>query len=178
MKIRNLKIRNCWNTGLLAAFIFMICSGNKKATDHVDFSGTWVINLQKSVFDGAPHFTANRQINVKQISGKIIIERFYFQAEGIDSTVVDKDTLLFNSAAYYTLTVDKRQKTATFSWSGDGQQFIISSKFSNVNSENEEYRNKETWSVSDDKKTLTINKTVQDVDGSGYSIIVVYDRAQ
>src|SRR5258706_5348967 len=114
---------------ILLAVLWSVCIG-AKAQLH-SFSGNWIINEQKSEFEGAPLFIASKALKVIQYSDSITIVRI--TAEDKDYT----ETLFFNGQQDQSSTPSKRIKTASIQWIEDGKGFTEPASYSKENGDPE-----------------------------------------
>jgi hypothetical protein len=143
----------------------------------VDLSGTWKINIDKTV----PKQVANRNsaavfIKLKQSKERIFFERkFSFSPEPIseslsfDGKVSESTHRLPNSTILW-------QKKTHAMWSSDKNILTLVSDYRNENQGIvQEFERKEHYSLSVDKKELKIER-ITILNGKQDTIKVVYDR--
>ncbi len=127
-----------------------------------NFSGTWLLNLEKSEIGNAPIPKSGKSaIKVLSQEPAIIMEKSITDSLGkIHSGI---DTVTFNK----TVTLDAGNgqminRTMKQEWSADKQVMKLLSKFTaDNNGEPVEFDSTETWSLSDSGNTLTImNETI------------------
>ena len=141
-------------TGLLAF---------KSSEKPANFTGTWVLNLERSEIGNAPVPKSGKSmIRILQQQPALIMEKSLTDSTGKVHAAVD--TINFDGKPK-TLNVGNGQqllRTITQQWSADQQTMTLASKFSvDNNGEPVEFNGTETWKVSEDGKVLTIvNETV------------------
>lgn len=160
---------------LIIISAFFICSATTIISKKVNFSGIWILNLQKSEFEKAPVHTALKQMNVDQEESSITIEAFNIKESG--ETISSKATYTFDGKNLEKIMSDKRKMKANIQWTEDLQTIKKSSSYSFINNqEEEEYNAVETWNLSDSGKTLIVNRTVAYKTGFSFSIKAVYNK--
>jgi hypothetical protein len=161
----------------LMPFIFLLYINEKTTIPRTDFSGIWIIDYSKSEFGQAPHFTAAKQIMVKEKDNVIDIERIQDSriSNNPDTTVIEK--LTFDGLVYKNITSTHQQKSSKLIWSDDGQNFKILTKLSLPdNPDKEKYRQLEHWTLTEAGKKMIIDKTVETNTGFKYTVKAVYDK--
>jgi len=129
----------------------------------VNFTGTWVLNIEKSELGNAPiPKTGKSSIKILQLQPALIMEKSLTDSNGKVHAAVD--TINFDGKPK-TLNVGNGQqlkRTISQQWSADQQTMTLASKFSaDNNGEPVEFTGTEIWKVSEDGKVLTIvNETV------------------
>jgi len=146
----------------------------KNFQNRADFSGTWIINIEKSEFGEAPHYTASKEITIKQFSNQIDVQKIGQAHAGGDTTVKEKST--FDGQFTKIITADNGIKSLKAQWSQDSQSLVYFTSCTMPNSEKEYYHQSEKFSLSPNGKSLTEVKQVEINDGSKYQIIAVYDK--
>ncbi len=152
----NLKIRL---RGLSSVFALILLTGfsNSAKSQKVNFSGLWKVDSLKSNFG---RFVVPVTLKIVQTTDTISIGKTYHRGPG--------DTLSF----IYKLSLDGKTMTDTrgtakssqsIKWSG--QALVETSSFRD-DTHNTTYQANETWTLSPDSKTLTIDRVVAN-DGDG-----------
>ena len=157
-----------------ALFLSFVLLSFKYRQHKADFSGTWRINIEKSQFGEAPHYTANKEIIVKQFPDHIEVQKIGEGHTGGDTIVKEKAT--FEGHLTKITTADNGVKSIRAEWTQDNQSLNYYTSCTVANSEAEYYHQSEKFSLSPDGKTLTEMKQVEVNDGSKYQITAVYDK--
>jgi hypothetical protein len=162
-----MKAKQCLVTAaLLFVSVFSIAQSKS------DFTGEWIINETKSDFADQPAALMFKGLKVTQTKDSITVlgQRFDSSLGTMTSTY-----LLDGSTKNFVLN-DGRMMTASISWDEDGEQMTRNSNYMLPDQPDViEYESKEAWSLSDNKKELTLTRTF--IRGtSALRIIAVYDR--
>lgn len=135
----------------------------KSTEKPVNFTGTWVLNIEKSELGNAPiPKTGKSMIKILQQQPALIMEKSMTDSTGKVHAAVD--TINFDGKPK-TLNAgngQRLQRTITQQWSADQQIMTLASKFTaDNNGEPVEFNGTEIWKMSEDGKVLTIvNETV------------------
>lgn len=140
----------------------------------VNLSGNWIINPQKSEFDGVPAYAYHHQMKIRQSNGIMNIE-----SEG-----TDQNGKAYNSGSKISLDgkeikriiQDSIQLITSYTWAADNKTLVKNQSFSIVNNEQPYRTIQEKWSLSADGKELIIEQTVAIKNSDGYSIKAVFDK--
>jgi hypothetical protein len=133
-----------------------------------DFSGNWKLNTEKSQFNNTPGSPAAANLVVQQKADSITYQRNDRPKESlkIDGT----DSLEISDANSKTevtvkLATDKSGliETRTYSYPADQTGEVAAKKT-------------RTWSLSEDKQTLTIQDHIESTTGKTYDMILIYER--
>ena len=137
-----------------------------------DFSGTWKLNENKSNLGEGSRF-ASSQLVVTQKEDKLTVERTATNRNGEEMKFNSDYTL---DGKEYEETVRNRPRKVTANWSDDGKGITISStsKFER-NGEEMVFTSKETWTLSADGKSLTVNIDTSSPRGER-KMQLVYDK--
>lgn len=138
-----------------------------------DFTGTWTINMQKNEFNGAPSYTAPKQLKVAQTTTGIDIAALITANSGADSTMNEK--LTFDGKPFMMKTADQRTRQYTGTLTENDLKIDYSSTYAN-DPVKEEYHTTETWTLTPDGKSIIITKEVKVVSGYAYAIKAIYDK--
>lgn len=158
----------------LASFCFLLIATNVFA-QKTGFSGTWVINEDKSEFAGQPLNVMFRKLKVQQKKDSLIIEGFRFSENSVSNSTVT--SYPFNGDNVTTILANKRKMTAFIHWSDDGKILTRYSSYSFHDKPVEvDYKSKESWSLTDNGKMLTVNRIFTLNNGSNYTIKAVYEK--
>jgi hypothetical protein len=128
----------------------------------VDFSGSWVLDVQKSELGDPVPKTRKSMIKILQQQPGLIMEKSVIDSTGKLHSKID--TITFNGKVTK-LNVGNGliiERLMTQAWSDDKQVMTLASKFTvDNNGEPIEFTGSEIWSLADGGKTLTIvNETV------------------
>ncbi len=149
--------------------IYFLAVFNQKA----DFTGIWLISEQKCEFGGQPAATMFKGIKVVQSKDSLSVFGMRFN----DTAISTKATSYpLNGNTVKTVLSNNRTMTASLNWSADGKTLTRNSSYSPPNDpETEDYKSQEAWSLSDDKKTLTLTRTFSTASGN-VTVKAVYEK--
>lgn len=138
-----------------------------------NFTGKWLLNKSKTDFGQAPEFVLVRSYTVSSTEKAITIERIALDPQMVEHPATD--TLSFDGKEASSTTYSGSKRTASFKWNDDKKSFTILSN--SINKEgNPGAKVTDIWSLSPDNKTLTVERTVVNADGSSYPIKGIYDK--
>jgi hypothetical protein len=150
---------------LLLAFTFKM--------DRVDLSGEWKLNESKSDLGPMQAFAA-RVIKINQKSDSIAISQTSPSPNGQDRTL--SETWSYDGKETETTLFGNSKKKSTAKWSDDGKSLIISYILNlDFGGQAMEIKGTETWTISDDGKTLTIENNSSSSQGD-LSTKAVYNK--
>ena len=135
---------------LLAGF------SNSAKSQNVNFSGHWKVDSLKSNFGG---FVAAVTLKIVQTTDTISIEPTMRTGQGETRSFVNKLPL------GKTMTETRGTTKSIISTEWSGQALVQKSRFQD-DTHNSKYQATETWTLSPDSKTLTIDRVIED-DGDG-----------
>jgi len=156
---------------LLLAPAFLLAFTYKM--DRTDFSGEWKLNETKSDLGPIASF-ATRTIKVDQKDDAISIAQTRPSFNGDNVTITE--VLSYDGKETETALGGNSKKKATVKWSEDGKSLVVNYVLDlDFNGQSFEVKGTETWTLSEDGKTLTIqgNSTSSQGDLSTKS---VYDK--
>src|SRR5258706_4680990 len=160
----NKTIKNCASgITLLTVFCFFtIISVNK-----TDFSGTWIINLDKSENGNAAPVT----MKIIQSTDSLFIERITSD----DQSFIEK--LSFDNKINICTTTSNRKKSGSAHWNEDGNSLTETATLSDVSDPDKiAFHVTERWKISPDQKELTVESIVTATDGREFKINAVFER--
>ena len=173
------ELRRQWrsrtSTILFAAVIVTLCTSATIVTS-VDFSGEWKLNEQKSELGQFGGRGAAKAIKVTSSDAKgIAIERTSTNQNG--EAVVRKETLTFDGKeSESTGGFGNSTRKATAKWSDDGNALTVNYILNlDFNGQAFEVKGTETWTLSSDGKTLTVQTNAASPQGDLASK-AVYDK--
>ncbi len=137
--------------------ILLVCFSNPAISQKVNFSGLWKVDSQMSNFRG---FVAAVKIKIEQTTDTISIQRTMRTGRGDIRTNTDKLPL---DGKTMTNTNGTKKSIISIKWSG--QALVEKSRYQD-DSNNAKYQATETWTLSPDSNTLTIDRLIED-DGNG-----------
>ncbi len=158
----------------IACFLFFIALSslsNASLGQHADFSGQWALNRDKTDFGELSENSAPLEISVKQDKISITIQRLSKNKDGETKNYSEK--LSFDGKVSQIM-IQQISKLAALKWSDDGSMLVETAQYKDP-SANIEYKGTETWELSDNGATLTVNR-VDELEGSRYTKKMVYDR--
>lgn len=151
------------------AFLFAFTS----KTDHSDFSGEWKLNESKSELGQMARF-ATRTIKADQKDDAITIAQTSPSFNGDDVTITQ--TLSYDGKETETALFGNSKRRSNAKWSDDGKTLIINYTLElDFGGQTSEVKGTETWNLSDDGKTLTIQINSSSQRGD-FSSKAVYDK--
>ncbi len=169
---------NCGFKVLLLAFMLMTVNLLAKAAPpKTDFSGAWQLNIAKSDFGKLPQTGAPTLINISQRADAIELDRSFPGTADLPA-VVDKALLTFDGQQLKAVLAPRNdQKTSYLKWSDDGQAITVfqNYKVTEAGKTPWEYNRTEKYALSDDGKTLTIERVTVFPDRTE-TIKAVYDK--
>jgi hypothetical protein len=138
-----------------------------------DFSGVWKLNESKSTI-GEGRFRLSAGLAVRQDGNNLGIERTRIGREGQEMKSTENLTLdgkeVVNEG-------ENRSTKTTAAWSEDGKSLLISSTMTFTREgQTTEVKSQETWQLSDDGKTLTIQYNSSSPRGERHDTLV-YDKS-
>lgn len=165
---------------VLFAFSLIACFGISTSAKIVSdekpgFSGKWILNLSKSNFGDNPLYVVPKQINVLTDKSYFDITFLATGNAGADSTFHEKD--LLEETPFQKQSADQRTVKYVVSLTDDGMLLNrdYSASFSGKPDE-EEFHATEAWKLSEDGKSLTLDKQVKAASGYEYAVKAVYDK--
>jgi hypothetical protein len=162
--------RNWLATPLLAAMFSFTTPQPAPA----DFSGTWKLNEGKSELGQFGARGAASTIEIRQTGGDLSITRHStgFQGEAQTST----ENLTADGKEATSTVFGSAQRKASMKWSDDQKTFNVTSSISmERGGQSFTFDGKESWSLSADGKTLTLQNTITTPQGE-FSTKAVYDK--
>jgi hypothetical protein len=144
----------------------------------INFSGKWALNSEKSDFAGyeySPAIIFNKTIIEQKADSIYLIsvgdngeaDRSHIAKYPLDGTPTEK------------IADDTIKVRGAFQWSEDKKQLVKNQTYYSTNTPNQPLVTmKQTWSLSDDGKELTIEQTQKAFDSRNpsYTIKAVYDK--
>lgn len=162
---------------IISAAILCICTSATIATS-VNFSGEWKLNESKSDLGQFGGRGAARSIKVTSSdANSISIERTSVNQNG--ENITRKESLTFDGKeAESTGGFGNSKRKASAKWADDGQSMIIDAITTfDRNGESMEIKSKETWKLSDNNETLTIDATSSSSFGEN-TMKLVYEKVK
>jgi len=154
---------------LMVVSAFAFAAINANATD---FSGEWKLNESKSNLGqfGRAAKTLKIQGNVENIA----IQRISTNQAG--EAVTTDEKLTFDDKETESTVFGNNKKKSKAKWSDDGKKLNVKSTIVfERNGQSMEIKTTETWTLSDDGKTLTIDSTSESSRGTNTTKLV-YDK--
>jgi hypothetical protein len=147
----------------------------KTAADRSNFSGTWKLNSSKSEMGNFGRFAAHT-VKADQKDDAITIAKTSPSFNGGDDVTVT-ETLSYDGKETETTVFGNSKRKSTARWSDDGKTFTISyTLMLDFNGQTNEIKGTETWTLSDDGKTLTVQNHSTSSQGER-STKAVYEKA-
>jgi len=134
----------------------------------VDFSGKWKLNVDKSQFNETPGTPAAPRLLVEQKGETVTFQR----------NDRSKETLKIDSPEDLELSEGENKTSISMKSRDDKKGLIETRTYSYPESETTEVAAKKvrTWSLSPDKKTLTIKDHIESTQGKIFDMELIYDR--
>jgi hypothetical protein len=133
-----------------------------------DFSGKWKLNVDKSKFNETPGTPAPQRLFVEQKGKEITLQR----------SDRPKETLKIDSPDDLEVIEGENKTGVLMKFSDDKKGIIETRTYSYPETQTAEVAAKKirTWSLSSDKKTLTIKDHIETTQGKMFDMVLVYDR--
>lgn len=161
---------NKWIGLLLAPVLLVAFTG---VTEKVNLSGTWALNESKSDLGNFARFTT-RKIKIEQKDDAITISKTSPSRSGDDVTTTE--TLGFDGKESETTVFGNSKKKSTAKWSDDGKTFVVNYSLAfERNGETTNVTGVETWKLTDDGKSLSL-ETVSSSPQGERTTKAVYDK--
>ena len=133
-----------------------------------DFTGKWKLNPDRSEFNETPGTPAAAKLVVDQKDGVLTLQRNDRAKETlkIDSAVfIDLSEGNYNTKVSMKLAADKKGlvETRIYTYPQGWEGVVAAKKI-------------RTWTLSADKKVLTITDQIQATNGDNYVMVLVYER--
>lgn len=150
------------------SFLIILLASTFAVSAQSDFTGKWKLNVDKSEFNNTPGTPAAPKLLVEQKSGVISYQR----------NDRPKETLKINGAVGITISEGENKTVVTMKTADDKKRLIETRTYTYPESEEADVAVKKTrtWSLSDDKKTLTIRDEIESTAGKLYNMVLIYDR--
>ncbi len=136
----------------------------------INYSGAWLVNVQKSYFGQlSSEIAAPSRLKVNQKTNSISIERIFSGKPPVE------ETLTFDNKVVKTIPNSTTQRWTSCKWSADNKSLLIISNYQVDDGRQWAYHRIETWKLSDDNRTITIERITKVPDHTD-SVSAVYDR--
>ena len=153
-------------------FILALYATENAFAQKVDFSGTYMMNKKETNLGPAPEWILPRYIKVEQQKKKTVIARTGLSQQLVEQPPV-ADTLAFDGAAFLRKSAGYNA-ISTLKWDSD-TSFVVVRK--NVNDMNIVVGTiTEGWTMENGKKTLVVNRSVEQANGMKYTTRAVFNR--
>lgn len=134
----------------------------------IDFSGKWKLNFDKSQFNNTPGTPVSARLLVQQRGDSITLQRNDFPKEAlkIDSTASIEVKGAASKASVSVKQVRNKKElieTRIYSYPENQKGEVVAQKI-------------RTWSLSSDKKTLTICDHIETTMGKVFDMVLIYER--
>lgn len=156
----------------ISLIILLAFATNTLFAQSTNFSGKWQINKTKTDFGQAPEWVLPKIYAVSNGKSAFIISRVTLDAQLNEHP--STETLTFDGKEALSTLYNGSKRTSSLKWSADQQSFTITA--SSVMNTNPGPKISDTWSLSDNGKTLVIDRTVVNPDGGTYSLKAYYDK--
>jgi hypothetical protein len=168
MKTEKIKLRRSTKLISFVAVSIVVCE--IMITPNNSFSGKWLINITKSEFGTlTPEAGAAKEIKIDQKKDAIEFERIF-------GSSTSKETLSNDGKQVEQDMPNDTKKISSLKWSDNSKQFIVTSIYKVANNGNPwEYTRTETYTLSTDGKTLTLDRVTVIPDRTDV-VKAVYER--
>ncbi|MEJ0080819.1 MAG: hypothetical protein WDM78_07685 [Puia sp.] len=139
----------------------------------IDFSGTWIRNSDKTDAGDLSMNSVPASLEIKQDNNSISIKRNSKNAQG--EIFNYSEVLNFNGTAANSSPKANINKKATIKWSDDHKTLIVSADYSDSTTGRAIQKTNDTWSLSEDGKTMTIT-IVLNVNEQIHNLKEVFDK--
>lgn len=158
---------------ILFPLVCLLFSANSYVVKMTDFSGKWKLNEDQSE-TGEGRYGPSVTLIITQTESSLMIDRTRIGREGQEMEIKDE----YDLNGEEKLTENERGTTkTTASWSKDGKTLIIHShRKMTRNGQTFEINSEETWEMSEDGSTLTIETSSSSPRGERHYVLV-YDRS-
>ena len=138
-----------------------------------NFNGSYTINKLKIDFGQAPENILPLRYKLMLDGDKIAIITTTLDAQGAETNYTEN--LVFGGAPIETTLASGLKRKASVVWNADKSAFTVTS---NSISDDGQRGSKivATWSLADNRKTLVVDRSVEQSNGLKYSIKGYYDR--
>jgi hypothetical protein len=140
--------------------LLLVVFSNSAKSQKVNFSGIWKVDSLKSNYGGFGPAAAAVTLKIVQAKDTISIERTIHPGRGAARSFTDKLPL---DGKTMTNTNGTTKSSVSIKWSG---QALVETNSYRDDTHNKTYQATETWTLSQDGKTLTIDRIVAN-DGEG-----------
>jgi hypothetical protein len=156
---------------------FTLLNGFSGWSQKVNFSGKWILKDQHRISGNLYDNGVPKQMNIIQESDSMIIERVTMNQNQKDVRSVE--TIRFDGKLNNTVTPSKRKKTVMIKWSNDGQDFVETSIYNSAVDESKvDFKITDTWTLSNNGKTLTMMRVNESNIGESWASKAIYDKRQ
>jgi hypothetical protein len=134
----------------------------------LQFMGRWKLNLSKTEFNETPGAPAATKLVVEQNSGTITYQR----------NDRAKETLKIDSTASIEISEGQNKTKVSMKLAADKKGLVETRVYTYSEAQTAVVASKKikTWTLSADKKTLTITDQIQANNGDNYVMVLVYER--
>jgi hypothetical protein len=170
MKIYLKKTIKLFYSGVFALILLVVFSNSAKS-QKVNFSGIWKVDTLKSNYGGFGPAAAAVTLKIVQTKDTISIERAIHPGRGATRSFTDKLPL---DGKTMTNTNGTTKSSVSIKWSGKA---LVETSGYHDDKFNKTYQATETWTLSPDSKTLTIDRVVANDGEGGHGVSkAVYHR--
>jgi hypothetical protein len=133
-----------------------------------DFSGKWKLNSEKSEFNETPGTPAAAKLIVEQKNGTLTLQR----------NGRAKEVLNIDSTASIEIKEGENKTNVSMKLAADKKGLIETRVYTYPETETAEVAAKKirTWTLSADKKTLTITDQIETTKENNFLMVLVYER--
>lgn len=157
-----------------SAFV-LVCSAFTLVKAPANFSGEWKLNESKSDLGQFANFAA-KKMKVEATETSATVERTRTGRDGQEQT--SKETLSYDGKETESTVFGNSKKKSTVKWSDDGQAMTVNAvTLIDRNGQTMEIKTQETWKLSDEGKTLTIDSKSSSSFGE-MATKMVYDKSK
>lgn len=157
---------------ILPAIIF---SFTVRPADKAVFTGSWKLNESKSDLGDFGGRFAARKIKADQKDDAITISKTTPGFNGGDD-ITNTETLTFDGKVSESTVFGNAKRKSTLKWTDDGKSFVVSNETNfERDGQSFEVKGTDTWTLSEDGKTLTSQIASSSAQGE-FSMKCVYEK--
>jgi hypothetical protein len=157
----------------VSAILFFLFTTASAFAQQTDFSGTWQINKSKTDFGQAPEWVLPRAFKVDQ-SGKGLTIDVTMLSQALEEKHYT-EKVAFDGTTSTTTTTSGNTERDSLTWDANKTGLTLMRHIENPSGALI-FNDTEQWSLTDDSKTLLIDRQVKQGDGAAYGFKIYYDK--
>ena len=155
---------------IVATLFIALTSASLSQAPKSNFSGSWILNVEKSEFGNTPQNAAVKQFSIDQKVDSIYIDRITINANNEQEK--SSEVLSFDGKECVKSFPNGRIKKSSVTWSPDGNVMTTVSSYSAPDDrEKIDYVLTQTWEFANNNKELLVN-----LQSPAYTIKLIYDK--